>query len=68
MSNATSVAPARVVLDWRKGQVSEPARPVRAVRPPGAVPVSGQGRCPATRAAPRRGSPATPATALISPG
>jgi hypothetical protein len=34
MSNATSVAPARVVLDWRKGQVSaQPAPCVLCSRP-----------------------------------
>ena len=63
MSNATSVRARARSPRLAQGPGQQPARPVRAVRPPGAVPVSGQGRCPATRAAPKRGSPAAPAIA-----
>ena len=66
MLNATSAMPARVVLDWRRGRIGPLAPCVLCGGPRCAGPRPRT--CPATRPAPRPGSPATPATHLISPG
>ena len=67
MSHATSGMPARVVLDWRHATIG-PLAALRAVRHPGGRAGPRSRTCPATRAAPRPGSPPTPATRATAPG